>query len=78
MDCLDGARRPVVKRNQLIRRFISEDGGQDIIEYALLAAFIGIAGMLALREIQGSVATTYSSWIDPASGTPSLWEPVEP
>lgn len=57
---------------------MSEDGGQDIIEYALIAGFVGIAGMLALEAIEGAVFNTYSSWIDPASGTPSLWQPDEP
>jgi Flp pilus assembly pilin Flp len=74
MSC--GHPRATVK--QLVRRFLREDAGQDLIEYALLAAFIGIAGMLALRGIRGAVFDSYSSWIDPASGTPSLWEPAEP
>jgi pilus assembly protein Flp/PilA len=78
MDCVDSGQRPAVKQSNLVRRFISDDRGQDVIEYALIAAFIGIAGILALRGIQSAVGTTYSSWTDPGSGTPSLWEPAEP
>ena len=32
----------------LIQRFIREEEGQDIIEYALLAAFISIAAIAAI------------------------------
>jgi Flp pilus assembly pilin Flp len=58
--------------------FVSDDGGQDIIEYAFLAAFIGIAGWAALSIIDDAVETTYRSYLDPASGVPALWEPAEP
>jgi Flp pilus assembly pilin Flp len=78
MDCLDGARRQIAKRCELMRRFISEDGGQDIIEYALIAVFFGIVGMLTLEAIEGAIDVTYRSWIDPVVGTPSLWAPNEP
>jgi len=74
-DYLSASRRPTLT---LLGRFRSEDGGQDVVEYALIAGFLGIAGVLALQAIQGSVFNTYSSWIDPAAGTPSLWAPNEP
>jgi hypothetical protein len=64
--------------SDLLRRFVREDAGQDLIEYAFLALFIGVAGYLVLDGIRDQAAITYSSWIDPAAGTPSLWEPVEP
>ena len=44
----------------LIRRFIREDEGQDIIEYALLAAFISIAGYTILKTIGTNVNTIYT------------------
>jgi Flp pilus assembly pilin Flp len=78
MDNHDSSARVTGGRFELLRRLLREDSGQDILEYAVLAAFIGIAGMLALRGIRESVGDTYSSWIDPAAGTPSLWEPDEP
>jgi hypothetical protein len=28
--------------------------------------------------IDDAVGTTYSSWLDPTVGVPSLWEPAEP
>ncbi len=59
-------------------RFVIEDDAQDLVEYAFLAAFIGIAGMLALNNISAAVNSTYSSWLDPSTGVPSLWAPTEP
>src|SRR5262249_51050051 len=33
----------------MIARFMREESGQDMVEYALLAAFFGVAGYLALN-----------------------------
>jgi len=62
----------------LIRRLLVEDGAQDVVEYALLAAFVATAGMLALNAIGPAVRDTYQTWMDPNTGTPSLWAPPEP
>src|SRR4030095_60453 len=42
--------------SELITNFITENGAQDMVEYALLAAFIGIAGwavLLTLPDVIG-------------------------
>ena len=44
----------------LIARFIHEDEGQDIIEYAMLAAFVSIAGYTILQTIGQNVNTIYT------------------
>jgi Flp pilus assembly pilin Flp len=62
----------------IVVRFIVDDGGQDIVEYAFIAAFIGVAGWAAVMAIDEAVGATYTSWQDPAVGVPSLWEPPEP
>ena len=46
---------------KLLNRFVREDDGQDIIEYALLAAFISIVAWMILREIGQDVPTMYSN-----------------
>ena len=66
------------QRLDLLRRFVSEEGGQDLIEYAFLAAALAAAGMLALFSIGPTVGSTYSSWISPTTGSPALWQPAEP
>ena len=42
----------------LIQRFIREDEGQDLIEYALLAAFISIVAIAAIVSV-GSRVNVY-------------------
>jgi Flp pilus assembly pilin Flp len=62
----------------IVDRLLREDDGQDVVEYALLAAFVGIVGYLALTGIRTGVFNTYTSWQDPSSGVPSLWDPPAP
>jgi len=47
--------------NNLLARFIREDEGQDIIEYALLAAFISIAAYTLLKTIGTNVTSIYTT-----------------
>ena len=63
---------------QVMTRFAAEDGGQDLVEYALLAAFIGIAGWAVLMTLPGVIGDTYASWLDPTNGVPGMWDPPEP
>jgi len=62
----------------LLRAFLCDDDGQDLIEYAFLAAFFGITGYVALSNIGPAVGSTYNAWLDPTNGTPRLWEPAPP
>jgi Flp pilus assembly pilin Flp len=59
----------------LAARFAFEDHGQDLVEYALMAAFIATAGMLVLNNLSSDIANVYNSWLNPSSGVPSLWDP---
>ena len=45
----------------LIQRFIREEDGQDIIEYALLAAFISIVAATIIFTIGGDVTTIFTN-----------------
>jgi Flp pilus assembly pilin Flp len=45
----------------LIARFIREDEGQDLIEYAFLAVFIGLAVTLGLQAVATGVNTQMSN-----------------
>jgi Flp pilus assembly pilin Flp len=54
---------------------ISDDDGQDLIEYALLTAFIAIAGILGFQAIGLAINTSYTSW---DTTNQDLWEPPPP
>ena len=44
---------------KFIKRLLVRSDGQDLVEYALLAAFISIATLVALGGIGGNVGATY-------------------
>lgn len=43
----------------LIIRFIRDDEGQDLIEYALLAGFISLASVAAITSVGGALNGKY-------------------
>jgi Flp pilus assembly pilin Flp len=62
----------------MLARLIRSDSGQDIVEYAFLAAFFGVVGYLVVPPIVTAVRVTYLSWTSTATGVPSLWDPPVP
>lgn len=59
----------------LAARFVSEDSGQDLIEYALLTAIIGISGVLIFSTLPTTMGTAYSDWNTAAQ---NAWQPCPP
>jgi len=53
-----GTRENVMKK--MMKRFVRETEGQDLIEYALLAALIGLATTAAMTALSGSISTEFS------------------
>jgi len=45
---------------QLMKNLISEESGQDLIEYALVAALVGLGSVAAMGSLAGSIATTFN------------------
>ena len=45
----------------LIVRFVREDAGQDLIEYALLAGFISLVAVVAITAVGTGVNTVYQN-----------------
>lgn len=45
----------------LALRFIADESGADIVEYALLAALVGIASILVWQQLVASVGAVYTS-----------------
>ena len=45
----------------MIVRFVREDAGQDMIEYALVAGIISVAAAVTINTIGGKVSTLWTS-----------------
>ena len=45
----------------LLRQAIADDSGQDLIEYALLGAIIGIGSIVAWSQLATAVGTVYGA-----------------
>lgn len=45
----------------LFNRFVREDQGQDLIEYALLAGFISLVAVTAITNVGTGVNTVYGN-----------------
>jgi len=56
----------------LLMRLVVEEDGQDVIEYALLTAAIGLCALAAFSLWSGAISKTYNSW---NTSTNQLWDP---
>jgi Flp pilus assembly pilin Flp len=54
---------------------IADDRGQDLIEYALLTAIIGISGVLILSALSTTMGTAYEGW---NTAGQNAWQPCAP
>ena len=59
----------------LLRRVVAAEEGQDVVEYALLAALVALASVVAIRAVQTTMQTTYVSW---NTATQSCWQMPAP
>jgi Flp pilus assembly pilin Flp len=59
----------------LLRRLRRASSGQDLIEYALLAAFIAVAGVFAWPEIAVRMDAIFLGWETPVY---DIWVPNDP
>ena len=46
----------------LLTRWAADDRGQDLIEYALLASFLGFAAVTGVAYLASAMNSTYSIW----------------
>jgi Flp pilus assembly pilin Flp len=58
-----------------LRLVVRDDSGQDVVEYALLTAFFGLAALAAWTSIQSALGSSYSRT---TTGVQSLWDPPPP
>jgi pilus assembly protein Flp/PilA len=55
----------------MLKRFVNEEDGQDLIEYSLLAALIAVASITAMNTLGGKIADIFAkigSSLDAAPG----------
>jgi pilus assembly protein Flp/PilA len=45
---------------QLLKKLVVEESGQDLIEYALVAALVGLGAVAAMRGLSNSIGTTFN------------------
>ena len=58
-----------------LKELVFGDSGQDLIEYALLAAIIGLAGSLVLPLVGPKMGNAFSSW---GGQVYNAWTPSAP
>ena len=61
----------------VIRHWFSDESGQDLIEYALLSGFIGLAAVAAFEALTGTMGNAYTAWSAPLE-QPGLTEMPDP
>jgi Flp pilus assembly pilin Flp len=59
----------------LFKRLWREDAGQDLVEYMLLAAFIGLASYGGFVAIQNTIHSSYIGWDSSQQG---IYSPPDP
>jgi Flp pilus assembly pilin Flp len=55
--------------------WLVDESGSDLVEYALLAATVGIMAAVALALMPGILNAVYQTW---DSGTQTIWDPCDP
>jgi len=45
---------------QFIKNLITEDSGQDLIEYALVAALVGLGAVTSMKGLATSIGTAFN------------------
>jgi pilus assembly protein Flp/PilA len=46
---------------QLLKNLIAEESGQDLIEYALVAALVGLGAVTAMKSLGTTISTSFNS-----------------
>jgi Flp pilus assembly pilin Flp len=67
--------RTLSRGADLCARFVREESGQDLIEYALLTMIVTVASLAIFIAIRGNMTTAYGNW--QYSGQTN-WEPAAP
>jgi Flp pilus assembly pilin Flp len=63
------------KGRVVLREWLSDERGQDLIEYMLLATFVAIVSYLGVQAIGINMNTSYRAW---DTQTQDIWEVPAP
>jgi Flp pilus assembly pilin Flp len=58
-----------------LRKFLHDESAQDLVEYAYLSLFIGIAGLIAWTAIVNTMGAAYQGY---DTNVQNAWEPCDP
>jgi pilus assembly protein Flp/PilA len=47
--------------SQLVKNLMTEESGQDLIEYALVAALVGLGAVASITSLKNTIASTFNS-----------------
>lgn len=59
----------------ILRRWLVEDDGQDLVEYVLLGTVVGFASLFLMNTFDDVIRAVYQSW---DGRTQAIWEPQDP
>jgi pilus assembly protein Flp/PilA len=54
--------------NMIVKNFVNDESGQDLIEYALIAAVISLGAVVALKGLATEISSIFSSVTTTLSG----------
>lgn len=60
---------------ELVGRLVADDSAQDLVEYALLGAFIGVVSVLVWQNIASLIGVRYAEY---NTNVNTLWASPEP
>ncbi len=46
---------------QIVNHLMAEDSGQDLIEYALVAALVGLGAVASITTLRNTISNTFNS-----------------
>jgi pilus assembly protein Flp/PilA len=56
-ECLENKMKSM---KQLLQNLMANESGQDLIEYALVAALVGLGSIASMQGLANSIATTFT------------------
>jgi len=59
----------------LLRHLLADEGGQDLVEYAMLTTVVGLAAIAVFDALRAAIGNTYGSWETEVN---NLWVPPDP